>query len=72
MRQKVSFEQSLIAIYEHTRIELLRDIFAAALVPPGDLEQFRNLVVDEISQLHEGNIARFRRRPSEYRGWQAR
>jgi fido (protein-threonine AMPylation protein) len=116
----------LIAIYEHTRIELMRDVFvwayerscrryktvrdsipepdhfrlryrdalittigevirrklkptpvevtsiAAALVPPEDLEHFRNLVVDEISQLHEGNIARFRLRPSEYRGWQSR
>jgi hypothetical protein len=42
------------------------------LVLPEDHEQFRNLAVAELAQLHEGNIARFRLRPTEFRRWQAR
>jgi Fic family protein len=116
----------LIGVYEHTRVELLRDVFvwayerscrryktvrdslpepdrfrlkyrdalievvgeiirrdlkptaeeiAALAVPivlPEDLEQFRDLVLVEIARLHEGNIARFRLRPNEFRRWQSR
>jgi hypothetical protein len=116
----------LIGVYEHTRVELLRDLFvwayerscrryktvrdslpepdrfrlkyrdalikvvgeiirrglkptaeeidalAVPLVLPEDLEQFRNLVLVEIARLHEGNIARFRLRPNEFRRWQSR
>jgi hypothetical protein len=42
------------------------------LVLPKDREQFRNLALTELAQLHEGNIARFRLRPTEFRRWQAR
>lgn len=42
------------------------------LVLPEDREQFRSLVLAELAQLHEGNIARFRVRPTEFRRWQAR
>jgi hypothetical protein len=45
---------------------------ARPLVSPMDLEQFSRLVSVEIGQLHNGNIARFRLRPSEFREWQAR
>jgi len=45
---------------------------AKPLVPTMDLEQFGSLVLAEIARLHEGNIARFRLRPSEFRQWQAR
>ncbi len=116
----------LIGVYEHTRVELLRDVFvwayerscrryktvrdslpepdrfrlkyrdalievlgevirrglrpaaeeidalAVPLVPAEDLQQFRDLVFVEIAQLHEGNIARFRLRPNEFRRWQSR
>jgi hypothetical protein len=116
----------LIGVYEHTRVELLRDVFvwayerscrryktvrdslpepdrfrlkyrdafikvvgeivrrglkptaeeiaalAAPLVLPEDAEQFRDLVLVEIGRLHEGNIARFRLRPNEFRRWHAR
>src|SRR5258706_9485804 len=116
----------LIGVYEHTRVELLRDVFmwayerscrryktvrdslpepdrfrlkyrdalievvgeivrrglkptaeeiaalAVPLVLPEDLEQFRDLVLVEIARLHEGNIARFRLRPNEFRRWQSR
>jgi hypothetical protein len=39
---------------------------------PEDLEQFRDFVFVEIARLHEGNIARFRLRPNEFRRWQSR
>jgi hypothetical protein len=48
------------------------DALAVPLVLAEDLEQFRNLVLVEIARLHEGNIARFRLRPNEFRRWQSR
>ncbi len=45
---------------------------AKPLVPRGDLEQFGSLVRAEIAGLHEGNIARFRLRPSEFQRWELR
>jgi hypothetical protein len=45
---------------------------AAELVPAEDLERFRDLAFTEVGRLHEGNIAKFRVRPSELRKWQAR
>jgi hypothetical protein len=41
------------------------------LVSPADRERFRELALTELSQLHEGNIARFRIRPTEFRKWLA-
>jgi hypothetical protein len=115
----------LIGIYEHNRIELLRDVYlwayersarlyktvrdslpepdpfrlryreeltdvvgdvvrrqlplteaaiadlAKPLVSPEDVGQFIKLALAELKGLHEGNIARFRLRPSEFRRWQA-
>jgi hypothetical protein len=48
------------------------DVLAAPLVLPEDVGQFRDLVLVEIARLHEGNIARFRLRPNEFRRWQVR
>jgi hypothetical protein len=48
------------------------DTLAVPLVRPEDQEQFRDLVLVEIARLHEGNIARFRLRPNEFRKWQSR
>lgn len=45
---------------------------AATLVPKRDLKRFTELALEELAELHEGNIARFRLRPSELRAWQAR
>jgi Fic family protein len=42
---------------------------AKALVPQEDLAQFVRLALTELKGLHEGNIARFRLRPSEFRQW---
>lgn len=42
---------------------------AAALVDAGDLEDVVALATNELHQLHEGNIARYRLRPSQFRQW---
>ncbi|SOD56144.1 Fic/DOC family protein [Pseudoxanthomonas wuyuanensis] len=43
----------------------------AALVDPEDIEDVLALTVNELNQLHEGNIARYRIRPSQFRNWLA-
>lgn len=40
-----------------------------ALVPAEDLGRFAQLALAELNGLHDGNIARFRVRPSEFRQW---
>ncbi len=40
-----------------------------AKLPQEDKEQFVNVVHEELKGLHEGNIARFRVRPSEFEAW---
>lgn len=42
---------------------------ATALVDPDEVEDVVALVVNELHQLHEGNIARYRLRPSQFRSW---
>lgn len=43
---------------------------AANRIPQADLQRFIALAVSELSCLHEGNIARFRLKPSELHEWQ--
>ena len=42
---------------------------AAQQVPPVDQARFLEVVETEIMSLHEGNIARYRLRPTEYHAW---
>ena len=42
---------------------------AAEQVSPADQARFVEVVETEIMSLHEGNIARYRLRPAEYRAW---
>ena len=42
---------------------------AAEQLPPGDRARFVEVVETEIMSLHEGNIARYKLRPSEYQSW---
>ncbi len=42
---------------------------ARPLVPAEDLERFTHMALAALSGLHEGNIARFRLRPAEFRQW---
>ena len=43
---------------------------AAPLVNPADLDDFVAMTIHELHGLHEGNLARYRLRPSELRRWQ--
>lgn len=43
----------------------------AALVDPQDVDDVVALLINELHQLHEGNIARYRLRPSQFREWSA-
>jgi len=45
---------------------------AAPTVAPDDLEQMIAIVLAELHSLHEGALARFRLRPSEFRRWRGR
>lgn len=45
------------------RIEVLAD--------PTDVDDVLALTINEVHQLHEGNIARYRVRPSRFRDWLA-
>jgi len=42
------------------------------LVPENDREQFLKIAKEEIAALHEGNYARYRLRPNEFKDWQKR
>ena len=44
---------------------------ASPLVPAPDLPHFVELVVDELRHLHEGNLAKYGLRPSEFAAWKA-
>lgn len=44
---------------------------ARTTVDAADIPAFTQMVMREIGGLHEGNIARFRLRPSEFRQWRA-
>jgi hypothetical protein len=50
-----------------TETELVR--LAQSIVAPEDLDHFIRVALAEITELHEGNIARFRVRPSEFKRW---
>ena len=43
---------------------------AVTMVPPEDLERVVAMVLDDLRNLHEGNVSRYRLRLSEYRAWQ--
>jgi hypothetical protein len=45
---------------------------AAPLVAPDDLDDFIAMAIGELSGLHEGNLARYRLRPSEFHRWRGR
>lgn len=44
-------------------------LLAGAAVTPQDMPAFVALVINELSHLHEGNIARYRLRPAEFHEW---
>ena len=121
-----AYVEATLAVYEHARVELLRDVFiwayqrscdqfkavaealpepdplrlryraelaetitgivrsgaaidpaalrliAETLIPEGDQARFVEMTLDDLRDLHEGNLARYRLRLAEYRAWKAR
>ena len=59
---------SLIKGGENPTIEVIR-AYAKELTPAGDLPRFCEVALQDLAGLHEGNIARYGLRPSEYRAW---
>jgi hypothetical protein len=53
-----------------TQQEVIR--LSQSMVAPEDLDHFVRLALAEIAELHEGNIARVRVRPSEFKRWKDR
>jgi len=45
---------------------------AKDLVPDNDREHFLKIAKEEIAALHEGNFARYRLRPGEFKDWKER
>jgi hypothetical protein len=43
---------------------------AATMMPSEDLDRVVALALDDLRNLHEGNVSRYRLRLSEYRAWQ--
>jgi hypothetical protein len=44
---------------------------ATPLVDPRDVQRFSEIAIARLLDLHEGNIARYRLRPSELREWRS-
>ena len=53
-------------------MELIERTTAQASVPDAELGDLRALIVDELRRLHEGVLARYGLRPSQFEGWKAR
>jgi hypothetical protein len=75
-RFKLRFRDELIKVVSEIVRRLARptveEVTAVAVdnVPPEHLDDFVRMTVKELESLHEGNYARFRLRPSEYKAWE--
>lgn len=52
-------------------VSKIQDLIEAGNIPEADRSAVFNLIETEIISLHDGNIARFRVRPSEFQAWKA-
>ncbi|MBL8125882.1 MAG: Fic family protein [Blastocatellia bacterium] len=52
-------------------VEKIRESVDASDVPASDREALFNLIEVEVISLHEGSVARFKVRPSEFQAWKA-
>ncbi len=58
VQQELAQEQAVLAIRKHSKDVL-----------PEDRSRFMEMIENDIRNLHEGNLARYRLRPSEYEAW---
>ncbi|MEK6303368.1 MAG: Fic family protein [Acidobacteriota bacterium] len=75
-RFRLRFRNELTEVVSNIVRNLARptveNVTAAAvdhLLPPEHLDDFVRMAIRELDNLHEGNYARFRLRPSEYQAW---
>lgn len=73
---RFKYRQSLMSVVgeivkgKHRPSETLVKTMSMRLVPKEDIRQFVELVLNELYNLHEGNLSRYRIRLSEFRAWQ--
>src|SRR6185437_891699 len=71
----LKYRSEIADVVRHAVREKIRPTEAALarlakpLVSPEDLDRFTSIALAELTDLHEGNIARFRLRPSEFKQW---
>jgi len=72
---RLKYRSEIADVVRHAVREKLRPTEAALarlakpLVSPEDLDRFTSIALAELADLHEGNVARFRLRPSEFKQW---
>jgi hypothetical protein len=72
---RLKYRSEIADVVHHAVREKIRPTEAAlarlakSMVSPEDLDRFTSIALAELIELHEGNIARFRLRPSEFRQW---
>ena len=69
-RDQIKEVVAQIVCHRMSRKEALQTAkVAASSLPKVQIEKFTQIVEEELDSLHEGNVARYRLRPSEFRGW---
>ena len=72
---RLKYRSEIIDVVRHAVRERIRPTEAAlarlakSMVSREDLDLFTGIALAELTELHEGNIARFRLRPSEFKQW---
>lgn len=67
----ITIVSEIVRGQQHPSATAVREV-AKSLVPGKDLDRVVELATEDLRQLHEGNVSRYRLRLSEYRAWQAR
>jgi hypothetical protein len=52
-------------------VPTIRELIEANSIPEADRAELFTLIETEIISLHDGNVARFKVRPSEFQAWKA-
>jgi hypothetical protein len=72
---RLKYRSEIADVVRHAVREKIRPTEAALarlakpLVSPEDLDRFTSIALADLTDLHEGNIARFRLRPFEFKQW---
>ncbi len=69
-RQLFTLVKETVQCKKRPNKDALRKAARAQDVPDEDCEIFVKMVLDDLARLHEGNVARYRLRLSEFKAWQ--